>query len=474
MSTSAPGLTSGAAAPLRSAWMMSAAVFCFVALLQLWLVSRAGTDIPFYDQWDLEGRGLFPAWNEGTLTGKDLLKPVNEHRIVWTNLLNLSLFVANGQWDPLVELVALAAIRAAGAAGVVLLLGQQLTPRALAWAGVAVAWAFLPHLAWHVVLWGVESQVSFCLGFSVLTLGLLGAPHRSSWQTAAGLAAGGAAVLAMGPGALVPLPLLGLAGLQVRAAGRINREAWSLTWPAAVLLIVALGVRTTVPGHADLQAANGPQFFTALGRLLAWPHAGQPLAAIPMNVPLVILLWNRGVRRRAAATGENFILLAGGWSAAIALATAWMRGGSPELVAGVPSRYVDFIVLLPLANLGAVVLLATLVAERWRKNARLLSAAWVVFLFVGWLGLSSEVMRHVVMPRVADRAAPIRLVRAFQESGNVAVFAGQPRLLVPHPNLEVVQAVLQDPRLRGRLPPSLQPERPLGPLSRAARWLLRQ
>ncbi|MEI6467692.1 MAG: hypothetical protein WCQ89_23425, partial [Verrucomicrobiota bacterium] len=100
------------------------------------------------------------------------------------------------------------------------------------------------------------------------------------------------------------------------------------------------------------------------------------------------------------------------------------------------------------------------------------AVAWGAFLLTGWLGLSAEVMRGLVLPRAADRAAPVRLLRAYQESGDAAVFAGQPRLLVPHPNPAVVRAVLDDPRLRGALPPSLQPERPLGPLSRAVRWLL--
>jgi len=81
-------------------------------------------------------------------------------------------------------------------------------------------------------------------------------------------------------------------------------------------------------------------------------------------------------------------------------------------------------------------------------------------------------MRGIILPRAHDREAPVRLLREFQLTGDPAVYAGQPRLLRPHPDLPVVQAVLQDPRLQGRLPPSLQPERPTGPLSRAARGLL--
>ncbi|MEO6568274.1 MAG: hypothetical protein ABIO94_05885 [Opitutaceae bacterium] len=455
-------------------WRTPAAVFVFVVSFQLWLVAVAGTDIPFHDQWGIEGSWLFPKWNEGSLDAADLFTPFNEHRILWTHLLNLALFAANGQWDPLVELVAIAILRAGCAAGLVWIAGRRHPKREVVWIALAVAVAFLPHLAWHNVLWGIESHAYFALGFSLLALAWLGSTERVLWQTGAGLAAGAAALVAMGPGAIVPLPLLGLAGMQACESRKFDRAAWRLVWPAIILLVAGLALRVAVPEHAILHATNLRQFFTAAGRLLAWPHVGQPFAAIPLNVPLLVLVGSRLSGKRRAATGENFILLVGGWSVAIALATAWSRGGSEELIAGVPSRYVDFIVLLPLANLGAVVLLAGEAVVEWKSRARLFAATWGVFLLIGWVGLSSEVMRRIVLPRTADREAPIRLTRAFQQSDDAAVFAGQPRLLVPHPNPEAVRTVLNDPRMHGKLPPSLQPERPMGPLSRAARWLLRQ
>ena len=88
-------------------WRLVAAVFVVVIGLQLWLVAAAGTDIPFYDQWGIEGSWLFPSWVDGSLRAVDLVQPLNEHRMVWTHLLNLGLFMANGQWDPLVELGAI-------------------------------------------------------------------------------------------------------------------------------------------------------------------------------------------------------------------------------------------------------------------------------------------------------------------------------------------------------------------------------
>jgi hypothetical protein len=71
-----------------------------------------------------------------------------------------------------------------------------------------------------------------------------------------------------------------------------------------------------------------------------------------------------------------------------------------------------------------------------------------------------------------SRAAPGGSEQAFQASHDPAVFVGQPRLLVAHPNPESIRAVLADPRLRGALPPSLQPEAPMGPVSRVVRPVL--
>ena len=456
------------------AWTVPAAVFAVVLVAQLWLVAAAGTDIPFQDQWDAEGRGLYPAWSGGTLRAADFFRAHNEHRIGWTKALDVALFKVNGQWDPLVQLTANALVRASAAALLAWLLarGASATGRVVTAAAVAVA--FLPQLAWHNALWGFQSQVYFALLFSVLALASLGARAPSGRRQLAGLAAGIAAILAMGAGGLVPVALGGVVALRAVEERRFGRARWSEAWPALVLLAVAVALRAEVSEHAALGAHSAAEFFSALGRVLAWPHVDQPLAALALNLPLVLLVVTRAMRRRAAAAGEDFVLLLGGWAMANGVAAAWARGGGAELATGVPSRYVDFLVLLPLANAWAVFALVRNVGarERWRVAGRAVAGGWGLFLFVGWLGLSAQMMRGVILPRVRDRDAPVRLAVKFQATGDAAVFAGQPRLLVPHPDLDAVRAVLGDPRMAGRLPPSLQPDKPMGPLSRAARWVL--
>lgn len=462
--------------PVARCWSRAAlplAVFAAVAGVQLWLVAGAGTDVPFQDQWDVEGRWLYPGFAAGgALHFSDLLRPHNEHRILWTHLLNLGLFKADGQWDPLVQLIAGAGLRAAAAAGLAWLLGCNLgsVGRWVAAAGVVAA--YLPILAWHNALWGFQSQVYFVLLFALGTLELLAEPEPTFRRQCGGLAVGCAGLLAMGPGALIPGALLGLALLRGIGRRSWGQAGWREAWPALVLLALALSLRVQVPELAELRPASVGEFVGALGRMLAWPHVDQPMAALVLNLPLALVAIRRLAGKPGLAPGEDLVLLLGGWAVGVALAAAWSRGGSAEFAAGVPSRYVDLIVLLPLANAWSVLALVSGAMGPSRQVTRLVAFAWGGFLLIGWIGLSAQMWRGVVGPRLRDREAPVRLVQAFQATGDPAVFAGQPRLLVPHPNPESVRVVLADPRMKGLLPPSFQPSQPMGPLSRAARWLV--
>ncbi|MBL9214662.1 MAG: hypothetical protein JNG83_04220 [Opitutaceae bacterium] len=440
--------------------------FLLVALAQLLLVAGAGTDIPFYDQWNVEGQWLYPRWREGQLTPLDLLAAHNEHRIFWTHLLNLGLFAANGQWDPLVQQASGALLHGLVAGLLAWLMGREwgAMGRWLTAAGVALA--FLPLAGWHNALWGFQSQVYFVLLFALLAIG--GWDGGRTRSRLVGLAAAGAALLAMGAGALVPLAWLAGRAMQVVDRRRLKQSDVNRALIALAVLGVAWALRVRVPEHEALEAAAWTQVVQAAVRMLAWPHVDQPAAALVLNLPLLILVVGRLTGRRRPAHVENFVLQVGIWAALVALAAAWMRGSGPEFVAGVPSRYADFLLLLPIANAWAAVQLIREAAARRRLVASL-GAAWGVFLLVGWIGLSAQMWRGVIGPRLRDRAAPERLAREFQLTRDPAVFAGQPRLLVPHPNLASVTAVLDDPRLAGGLPPSLQPEKPAGPLSRLVR-----
>ncbi len=452
-------------------WRWPMVTFAVVLAAQLWLVRAAGTDVPFQDQWDVEGRWIYPAWQTGALGFRDFFRPYNEHHIAWTHLLNVTLFSANGQWDPLLQLFVGAFLRAASAALLVGGLAQGLGRRSRVVLATGVMVAFLPQLAWHNALWGFQSSVYFALLFSVVALRCFSADPLTRPAVVRGTIAALAGLFALGSGSFVPIALFGL--LVVRAAERRRIDAPDrILWAAGVVLVsAAVMLRIDRAGDAALQAQSAAQFLGALGRLLAWPHSVSA-AALVLNSPLAVTIWRRISRRDASTPAADFALAIGLWSFTGALATAWARGGSEEMMVGVPSRYVDFIVLLPIVNAWCALHLLTEARSSGRSVLPAIAAAWALFLTVGWFGLSSEMMRRVVLPRIRDRDAPVRLMAAYQRTEDPRVFDGEPRLLVPHANLETVRAVLHDRRLKGALPHSLQPGRPPGPLSRAVRGLL--
>lgn len=444
--------------------------FAVVSGVQLWLVAVAGTDIPFHDQWDAEGAHLVPAIRDGTYTWRDLFAPHNEHRVVWTNLLNGVLLWANrGQWDPLVQQVANAFLHGTCAAALVWFFARGLSGQRAGLTALVVSLAFAPIAAWHNSLWGFQSQVYFALLFTILALGVLTRePAVSRGRYLGGVVAAGSAFLAMGPGMFVPMALLLLGLLRWREGPFRSREAglWLL------LLALAWVLRVDVTAHNELKADSVGSFLSAFGRMAAWPHTGQPFAALIVNLPVAVMVIARLRGKVAATTAGNLSVALALWALLLAGAIAWGRGGGAEFVAGVPSRYVDLIVLLPLANVGCLLFGWRELPAARRPVLRVAAAAWCAFLLVGWVGVSSESLRRVILPRASDRDAPVRLMAEFQRTGNESVFDGQPRLLVPHPNPDAVRAVLMDPRMQGGLPPSLQLGQALGPLSHAARLLL--
>jgi hypothetical protein len=447
------------------------------AAAQLWLVAVAGTDVPFMDQWDEEGRMLYPRWVAGELGLGDLLAAHNEHRIAWTRLWNLALFELNGgRWDPLLQLAANAVLKGALAAALVWMLARAAGAKWHAWTTFGVVVAATMPAAWHNALWGFQSAVYISLIFSVASLAWLGRENPTVRERVAGLAAGDAALLAMGAGAITPLALLALEVF--RLMERRGAGGWRVfarrAWPALALLglaVVARGMGAN--GTQELMAREPGVLAEAMGRAWAWPHTAMPIAAFALNAPAVIVVSLRMARRAEASATTDAFLGLWFWGMAAAAAMAWTRGASDEWAFGVPSRYADFLVLLPLANAGCAAWLAKRAVAKGERAAVMGLAAWALFLAVGWAGLSAEAWRRVIRPRLADREAPVRLARAFMDSGGDGdVFKGQPRLLTPHPAPEVVWAVVNDPRLAGCLPPTFQAGCALGPGSMAVRWLL--
>ena len=113
--------------PLKhfAAWLT--ALFLVVLGAKLWVVELFGSPLPLWDQWYEAGSFLVP-WVEGHLTLADFFAPDNEHRIVFTRLLDLIVIRLNGRWEPLLQMTVNAVIHASFACALAFCLWDFLGP----------------------------------------------------------------------------------------------------------------------------------------------------------------------------------------------------------------------------------------------------------------------------------------------------------------------------------------------------------
>jgi len=55
------------------------ALFLVIVGARFWLIDVYGSDLPYWDQWDAEGTGLFKRSYDGVLTYRDWFAAHNEH-----------------------------------------------------------------------------------------------------------------------------------------------------------------------------------------------------------------------------------------------------------------------------------------------------------------------------------------------------------------------------------------------------------
>lgn len=427
------------------------ALFGFVFCARAWLIKTWGSPVPYWDEWDAQALGLIRPWLEGTLRWADLFASHNEHRIVFTRLADLTLFIIGGKWNPWWQLLLNAVLHAATAATLLCLCWNEI-PRHVrpGWlAGLALL--FVAPSGWQNALWGFQSQVFFCSLLSVLAFGglLLAPPFKPRWWL--GWLAAALALFTVGSGMLAALAALLLGFVAFFANYFSDRKSLRVSTHyslLALLIIVVLGwsLRVAVPQHEPLRAHSLVQFSAVFFRCLSWPWVDSGWFWLVLQAPLGWLAVNLFRRRMRPDAMENFILGLGLLAALHAAAVAYTRGAG-LLEARPLSRYQDPLLLGMVANL--FVLLRFAGSSRPGRIAALL---WSGTLLAGLLTLTTtNLSLHLPFKRYQDTAS-LAQVRAYLTTHDAAVFSQEQQRATLHPNVAVVQRVLDDPQLRQVLP----------------------
>lgn len=437
------------------AWKIALAILLLLtgATANFWIVSRYGNQTPFWDQWDGEGSGLYIPFFDSKLTISHFFAPHNEHRILPTRLLALSLIELNGLWDPILQMMVNAIIHVT--VGVFFLLAFRQHLDARAYSGLAILVLIITAVPFAVesTLMGFQTHFYSLLLFGLIAIWLMSRERSFSWKWLVGFAAAALSYLSLASGGLIFFAsfLILLTKLILRVEGS-RRE-----WLGAALLLagfaVALLMTPTIEGHAPLKAQSVSQFLHAFFRLSGWPLGGLAgwrfgsniALAMVVYIPVVALMVSCFRFRPAPNSIVWPILGMGSWVGLQLAAIAYGRAVGIEA-----PRYLDIVAVGLMVNYISAALLSGTAVRKF------VAAVWAILVMVGLVIHAVRVVPRELKIYQELSLAQEKNVKAFLETGAFPLGAGDPPLTLPYPNPDRLAGLLSNEKVRRFLPSNLQ------------------
>jgi hypothetical protein len=409
-------------------------------------------NLPFYDQWDAEALGLYVPWLEGTLGWSDLLRPHNEHRILLTQLQNLTLFHVTGTWIPLLQQVLNAGWYSLLCGGLAYLCTLALPGRPAPLLAGGIALLMSAPYGWQNALWGFQSQHYFSFLLCVFALVLLRPDGATRARCVGGLSLLAASLFSSGSGTVFAAGISAAAAVLAVTQPAYRRHAVYVG--VGALLVVGGGVllASHVPAHDSLRARTVIQFLEVTFRGLAFPNVEFPWTLLVGWLPLLgltVLAW----RHRDVTTPPHVGWVVLSLTSIVLLhaaSIAYARGGG--LPGNIPlSRYQDQLALGPLVNAIALILL-------WQRTPtrspllRAVSAVWAGAFLIGMLQLSSTNLGVHLPFRALSNETQARVFTDYQRSRNATLLEQGGFLQLGHLAHRPIRLTLDNPLLASHLP----------------------
>lgn len=442
----------------RKALTLSA-LFCLILLGRFIFVSIYAESVPFWDQWDAEGKLLIKPWLEGRLGVSQMLAAHNEHRILLTRLISLALLEANNrQWDNLVSAYVNVALYAANPVLLFAVLSSGLRTRSgralLFIALLALAW--LPY-GWENSLVGFQSQFYLMSLLAIWVIVIAAKAADNIWLPLKLLVPAVFGLFTMATG------FLGLvsagAVLTLRALGgqlRVVRGGITVCVLAGICL-VAFAFVPHISGHDSFRAHGLNDWLSKLSGILGWPAPHSSMIWPLIWLPTLLTIWAM-FRDRRVAQHELVALGLSFWTLLQIASIAYSRGV-------LSSRYLDTVSVGVIANLW----MALHFSESWRQTRRAPTWRWLghaplglLVLCVGF-GLAQSTPSNLASAGERHRISIRQTinVRAFVSSGDRAYLDNQPPMHIPYPSPDILAGLLNDKTLRAALPASVRKPLPL-------------
>jgi len=434
-----------------------AAVLIPIMAARAYMVLRYGSSSPFWDQWDAEIDNLLLRYARGELSLGDFFAAHNEHRIVFTRLISLGLFIANGgQFDAKVEML-FNLLPYAAAIGAMTWIGLRTLPVAAGpLLAVGVTMLAVAPFGWENLIAGFQNQFYILTLLSIVTVWLVSGPSISLRRGAAIATCALLALFTMASGVFAAAAAAGLLIYRLLARDIDRRQGWSTLVALLAIVAVGLALMPDAPHGDKFNARSVAEFGQSLRMVLSWPLRPSLTSLILLWLPTVVLcvvLCMRLWKRTPAERGERFALAMAGWVLVQAVAMSFSRG--EEVHNGVTSRYTDLLAIGVINNLWLVLHAAHRTASAWRPAVR----ALVPTLFLGWIVLSGYPAAVTAESAMQNRSnvggSQVRLLAGYLADGRLEALQASPDLL-PYPGAERIARTLSQPDAAALMPPEIR------------------
>lgn len=442
----------------HSGLFVATLAFCVVITARWWLIRTYSSTIPYGDQWDGEAWDIYIPWVHGHLDWRRLFAAHNEHRILFTHLLNLGLFALNNGWDPQLQTVVNAAWAALITALLVYWVWRGFKPGQRACAVLLIVVLGVAPFAWENTLWGFQSQHYFAILLPLAAVLLLekNPAFSPAWWLA--IACCGLTLLASGAGPISTTSLAVALTVYCYLARTSIRVAIPTVGALIAVAMVGVSIATKVAAHESLHPKTWGTFLKVAALCLAWPNLDFPVVALlawaPMIAWVLIALRRRNLDPKALLPLTlAFLAITQG------LSVAYARGEG--LYEGRPlSRYQDLLAFGTIANALALFYLREGANEmvKFKRYWMGLALVWALTAAIGLAELTAINFRlHLPFRKLRNTWAEAN-VGTYAATKNPAVLAGKTVYELSHPSAHAIQQVIDDEAFFPYLPTPLSRE----------------
>ena len=435
-----------------SIWFCVFACACFVLGTKLWLIHENATVAPLGDQWDGEALWLYEPYLNGHLDWlSELFSAHNEHRILFTRVLDLLLLELAGQWDPVLQMMVNAALHTTF---VVLLLFSVLRwLPGIVFFGLCLFASMLFAIPFAIenILGAFQSPFYLLLLFSIAAISLVVPSRTFSSRWWIGTVLGLSSVFCLASGALTLVPLIAVRGGQLLLG---VRRGLTETIGIGVHLGITIALVLTIPtvvDHARFKAHTLNEFLDALWIIAGWPisfHWWSPILMLLPYLALCGLAWQwRPIPDHPIWLGLALVL----W---VLIQVASIAYGRSAIIAG--SRYLDIAILSVFANFAIACWLAS--NQMCPKLLGIICgsaiALWVVVLAYCLLSAAATVPSGIAVRRDEGQVQAAN-IRSFLQDSSASPLIDKSFPQIPYPNSERLEMILRNDTIRSVLPSDL-------------------